>query len=49
MLCSSTMLRYETNPIIFVMNNGAYTIEVEVGARGWRAGPREVRHPLQGL
>jgi TPP-dependent 2-oxoacid decarboxylase len=24
----STMLRYRLNPIIFLINNGAYTIEV---------------------
>ena len=26
----STMIRYELNPIIFVLNNGGYTIEVEI-------------------
>jgi TPP-dependent 2-oxoacid decarboxylase len=26
----STMIRYEQNPIIFVLNNGGYTIEVEI-------------------
>lgn len=26
----STMIRYETNPIIFLINNGGYTIEVEI-------------------
>lgn len=26
----STMIRYETRPIIFLMNNGGYTIEVEI-------------------
>ncbi|KAI3428523.1 hypothetical protein D9Q98_007346 [Chlorella vulgaris] len=26
----STMMRYETNPIIFLINNGGYTIEVEI-------------------
>jgi pyruvate decarboxylase len=26
----STMIRYETNPIIFLLNNGGYTIEVEI-------------------
>lgn len=24
------MIRYETNPIIFLINNGGYTIEVEI-------------------
>jgi len=26
----STMIRYETNPIIFLLNNRGYTIEVEI-------------------
>ncbi len=26
----STMIRYNTNPIIFLINNGGYTIEVEI-------------------
>ena len=26
----STMIRYEVNPIIFLLNNGGYTIEVEI-------------------
>lgn len=26
----STMIRYDTNPIIFLINNGGYTIEVEI-------------------
>jgi TPP-dependent 2-oxoacid decarboxylase len=26
----STMIRYQVNPIIFLMNNGGYTIEVEL-------------------
>lgn len=46
----STIMRYDLNPIIMLMNNGAYTIEVEVRVLGglWVGGGVGGRSPSAG-